>query len=245
MGGPAETSVLRDALLRDYGPFMTRKVGPLPIEPPAKRPRRSAVVGAYPLVDVDALACAAMADLRTAGRALQFVEWLSDKTRAEASSDSIVAADAIAARHGLRAPLFLPPGPPWVFSQDLLFEFERSERVAEGGAAVEAQRCEPKPKAKPVRRAKLSATVRNAVWNAWIGMEHGVGPCHCCARLVSQQDYECGHVVAAARGGSDHPDNLRPLCRACNRSMRDEHLYEFRRRVGFADGNGQADMDAA
>ena len=198
----------------------------------------------YPLVDVDALARAAMADILNADRAMRFVEWLSDKTRAEASSESIVAADAIAARHGLRASLFLPPGPPWVFSQDLLIEFERS---VDGPAAQQEQQQQPKPvKAKPVRRAKLSATVRNAVWNAWIGMEHGVGPCHCCARLVSQQDYECGHVVAAARGGSDHPDNLRPLCRACNRSMRDEHLYEFRRRVGFADGsNGQADMDAS
>ena len=83
------------------------------------------------------------------------------------------------------------------------------------------------------RRKALSEAVRNAVWNEWIGIEMGVGPCHCCGRQISQQDYECGHMVAASRGGSDFPENLRPLCRACNRSMRDEHLYEFRRRVGF------------
>ncbi len=50
-------------------------------------------------------------------------------------------------------------------------------------------------------------------------------------------------MLAAARGGSDHPDNLRPLCRACNRSMRDEHLYHFRQRVGFSTAGDMMDVD--
>jgi len=70
------------------------------------------------------------------------------------------------------------------------------------------------------RRTQLPVTVRHAVWNAWMGgAAVGAGPCHVCSRVITQQDFECGHVVPVARGGSDAIDNLRPICRSCNRSM--------------------------
>jgi 5-methylcytosine-specific restriction endonuclease McrA len=72
--------------------------------------------------------------------------------------------------------------------------------------------------------------VRFAVWNAWHGRESGVGPCHVCGAQITQQDFECGHVVAHSRGGPCTVDNMRPVCRTCNRSMGAENMDEFRGR---------------
>jgi 5-methylcytosine-specific restriction endonuclease McrA len=67
------------------------------------------------------------------------------------------------------------------------------------------------------------------VWNAWVpgAARAGEGACACCGRSITQQDFECGHVVAAARGGSTRVDNMRPVCRACNRSMGVTDMREF------------------
>lgn len=233
-----EVQSLREMLLREYGPFLSRNPG-------AARDCRPA--GQH-LVDLDALvetirrSDEMSARLRTSARAMRFLEWLSDRTCGSSAVPAAVRESArkVARLHGLRGPLVLPTGPPWVFTTSLLEVFERSDGLgslsneASASTSTEEEDGDEAEKRPPRRqRRSLSKAVRNAVWNEWIGLEKGVGPCHCCGRQISQQDYECGHVVAASRGGSDFPDNLRPLCRACNRSMRDEHMYEFQARVGF------------
>jgi len=91
-------------------------------------------------------------------------------------------------------------------------------------------------------RRPLSLAARMAVWNTWQvgGAEAGSGPCHVCSRAILQQDFECGHVVSVARGGSNSIDNLRPLCRTCNRSMGTMCLDEFKE-----DLMGVKDVEAA
>ena len=85
--------------------------------------------------------------------------------------------------------------------------------------------------AAPARMAaakrRVPAAVRVALWNAWHGRECGVGSCQCCGGEVTQQDFEAGHVVSAARGGSAQLGNLRVLCRTCNRSMGSRDMREF------------------
>ena len=77
-------------------------------------------------------------------------------------------------------------------------------------------------------RRPLSTSLRNAVWNAAFGGPGvGEGPCHCCKRTVSHQDFECGHIIAAARGGCDVVSNLRVVCRSCNRGMGIQDMREF------------------
>ena len=243
----SEVNTLREVLLREYGPFLVRTNA---IRDRKKRPRPASMCNEsqqFDLVDLDALiddfgSSDAMARrLRNSERALRFIEWLSLRTVHTSTAEVAAAARTIALRHGLRGPLVLPPGS---FPPSLLSDFERDEDDGRVDVVEEEKKEEEPAKPKKARRKQLTAAVRNAVWNSWVGIEMGVGPCHCCGRQISQQDYECGHVVAVARGGSDHPNNLRPLCRACNRSMRDEHLYEFQRRVGFADGkNSGEDSD--
>jgi len=79
-------------------------------------------------------------------------------------------------------------------------------------------------------RRPLSLAARMTVWNTWQagGAEAGSGPCHVCGRAILQQDFECGHVVSVAHGGTNSIDNLRPLCRTCNRSMGTMCLDDFK-----------------
>jgi 5-methylcytosine-specific restriction endonuclease McrA len=73
----------------------------------------------------------------------------------------------------------------------------------------------------------VPSAVRVALWNTWHGRENGVGKCFCCGCKVAQQDFEAGHVVPASRGGSCRVENLRVLCRTCNRSMAATNMHEF------------------
>jgi hypothetical protein len=88
------------------------------------------------------------------------------------------------------------------------------------------------------RRKTIPKAVRDQVWNLAFGETSGAGPCTCCSRTVTQQSFECGHVTSVARGGLDIPGNMRPLCRACNRSMREEDMFEFQERCGFMSISG-------
>lgn len=72
---------------------------------------------------------------------------------------------------------------------------------------------------------------REAVWNRYFGERVGVGHCQCCRREITQQSFECGHVVAVAAGGSGGLENLRPVCRACNRSMGTLDMETFKRQT--------------
>jgi hypothetical protein len=46
-------------------------------------------------------------------------------------------------------------------------------------------------------------------------------------------DFHCGHVTAEANGGVTSIENLRPICKACNLSMRTENMEEFKKRCTF------------
>jgi 5-methylcytosine-specific restriction protein A len=42
------------------------------------------------------------------------------------------------------------------------------------------------------------------------------GTCQVCKRKIEYENYECGHVIDRARGGSDDSSNLVLMCGACN-----------------------------
>lgn len=92
---------------------------------------------------------------------------------------------------------------------------------------------------RPHARTGIPKTVRVTLWNRTFGERNGVGHCHCCMREITQQNFECGHVIAVANGGSDTLDNLRPLCVMCNRSMGTENMDSFIKRTGI----GYVDME--
>jgi 5-methylcytosine-specific restriction endonuclease McrA len=83
-------------------------------------------------------------------------------------------------------------------------------------------------------RVLINKALRRKVWSSYIGnltLENGEvlfnGKCYCCKELVSYDDFECGHVEPVTRGGKTELENLRPICRSCNRDMGTMNLEEF------------------
>ncbi len=71
---------------------------------------------------------------------------------------------------------------------------------------------------KPKRR-KIDKNVRDAVWLKYMGNK-AEGKCYCCQiRYIHITDFQIGHNKAVAKGGTDHINNLRPICGPCNRGM--------------------------
>ena len=81
-------------------------------------------------------------------------------------------------------------------------------------------------------RIRVSKYVKNSVWMKYHGNSH-VGRCYCCHNTLykNSQSYiekwQCSHVIAVCRGGSNRQDNLRVCCSKCNYSMKDMNLYKF------------------
>lgn len=68
-------------------------------------------------------------------------------------------------------------------------------------------------------RKKLSKDQRIEVWKRYIGVKEAEGPCYVCGKTIHISDFDVGHNIARAKGGSDNIANFRPICRQCNRGM--------------------------
>lgn len=83
-------------------------------------------------------------------------------------------------------------------------------------------------------KEKIPATVRNTVWNLFIGVEQKIGKCYCCKfENISIATFECGHVVSEKNNGNITIDNLRPVCSHCNKSIGTKNMFEFMQKYGF------------
>lgn len=118
------------------------------------------------------------------------------------------------------------------------------ERVASGVAAIEREyRSAAKSKGARFylgcywldapRNTALSKPLRAIVWRAWYAtVEHdanGDSLCPCCeSARISALDFHLGHRRSFARGGTDEPSNLVPLCATCNLSMGTRDFDEYR-----------------
>lgn len=83
-------------------------------------------------------------------------------------------------------------------------------------------------KAGKYKRKSIPKAVKDKVWDRYIGIKRGVGPCYCCDGVIDSKNFDCGHIVAAANGGENIVENLRPLCSTCNKSMGKQNLEEFK-----------------
>jgi len=76
-------------------------------------------------------------------------------------------------------------------------------------------------------RKSIPQSVRKELWINHFG-ERYEGKCFVCKIKITKEEFEAGHVIAYAEGGSDTLDNLRPICKTCNRSMGTQNLLEFK-----------------
>jgi len=78
------------------------------------------------------------------------------------------------------------------------------------------------------KKETIPKIVKNNVWHTYIG--RSITECECllgCGDMISQIHFDCGHVVAEAKGGKVTVENLRPICGTCNKSMGTNNMLEF------------------
>ena len=84
------------------------------------------------------------------------------------------------------------------------------------------------------RRRPLPTSVRDCVWNHYIGEDINKHRCLCCKKVVIRnRQFEVGHVISVKDGGTDEINNLRPICAPCNHSMGSKNMIEFVKTYGY------------
>jgi 5-methylcytosine-specific restriction endonuclease McrA len=84
------------------------------------------------------------------------------------------------------------------------------------------------------RRRPLPVSVRDSVWNHYIGEDINKHRCLCCKKvLITNRQFHVGHVISVKDGGTDEISNLRPICPPCNHSMGTKNMVEFVKTYGY------------
>jgi hypothetical protein len=83
-------------------------------------------------------------------------------------------------------------------------------------------------------KKRISKTLKNKVWDLYIGKEKGISKCFCCDHTeINSKHFECGHITAEANNGKTDINNLLPICGLCNRSMGTKNMFKFMIQNGF------------
>ena len=78
------------------------------------------------------------------------------------------------------------------------------------------------------KKQSIPKNVRIIIWNHYIGEDIIKHKCLCCKKaLISNTNFEVGHVISEKNGGTHEINNLRPICFACNHSMGTENMIDF------------------
>ena len=97
------------------------------------------------------------------------------------------------------------------------------QKLAEIGKVKQEEKAELKRK-----KQSIPKNVRIIVWNHYIGEDIIKHRCLCCKKVViSNTNFEVGHVISEKNGGTHEINNLRPICFACNHSMGAENMIDF------------------
>ena len=79
------------------------------------------------------------------------------------------------------------------------------------------------------KRTSCPKAVKEAVWLKYFGHKMN-GKCYVCGRPISYMSFEVGHNKPFAKGGKWNINNLRPICRTCNRSMGTMTIESFKKK---------------
>lgn len=79
----------------------------------------------------------------------------------------------------------------------------------------------------------ISIAFRQQVWLKYCNKEFE-RKCLCCYNnIISVYNFECGHILAKKNGGDINIDNIVPICSFCNKSMSDNHMFEYMKKMKY------------
>jgi len=86
----------------------------------------------------------------------------------------------------------------------------------------------------PKQKQKIPKSVKTHVWELYIGPHINEHRCLCCKKtLIKITNFDVGHVISEAHGGTLEIGNLRPICSVCNFSMKTTNMVEFVKKYGY------------
>ena len=107
------------------------------------------------------------------------------------------------------------------------------EATAVKATAVEATAVEATI-SKKYKKKKITPTIKKHIWNTYIGYDILKHKCFCCKKATIQiNEFEAGHVLSEANGGTCEISNFRPICRNCNLSMGSMHMEDYIKKYGL------------
>jgi 5-methylcytosine-specific restriction endonuclease McrA len=78
------------------------------------------------------------------------------------------------------------------------------------------------------KRKYIPVALKRDCWNKLYGNIIGCTKCPICEfNTISQNDFECSHIISENNGGLTTINNLIPLCKNCNRSMSTKNLIDY------------------
>lgn len=96
----------------------------------------------------------------------------------------------------------------------------------------------PEPEKEKHKKKRIPYKLATDLWNIYIGQEFGTAPCPVCKlTMISQRNFECGHIVSEANGGDTNLANLVPICGPCNRSIYTKNIHDYMREYGYGELN--------
>jgi len=87
---------------------------------------------------------------------------------------------------------------------------------------------------KRIKRKKAPKAVKDALILKYFKNKISRKCCCCRRATITITNFEVGHNKPKSKGGTFHIDNLRPICRSCNRSMGNKYTIDEFRKKFFA-----------
>jgi hypothetical protein len=107
-------------------------------------------------------------------------------------------------------------------SDDYRYEWVKEIIHIETGIIVKKAKSDPK------KRTSVPGKVRCDSWNRHVGSDKGEVLCLCCRETtITALNFEAGHVLSVANGGTTDVDNIRPICSGCNKSMSTTSMDQY------------------
>ncbi len=91
-------------------------------------------------------------------------------------------------------------------------------------------------KQETIRKKKQSIpkNVKINVWNTHIDSNIHRHKCLCCKKaIISNTEFDVGHIISEKNGGTLEINNLRPICSSCNHSMGTTNMIEYIIKYGY------------